>query len=114
MNASGPLLRTADVQAYGSVRLTAVKSLSLLGGGHGVPGPAPRQAPSACAMRITQAISAPTGPVDQRRPLLGYAIRIASLIVRSPVHHRSRQRGTSSQRDLASSSSSRVGFGSGL
>jgi len=35
------------------------------------------------AMRITQAKSAPTGPVDQRRPLLGYAIRIASLIVRS-------------------------------
>jgi hypothetical protein len=34
-------------------------------------------------MRITQALSAPTGPVDQRRLLLGYAIRIASLIVPS-------------------------------
>ena len=34
-------------------------------------------------MRITQAISAPTGPVEQRRPLLGYAVRIASLIAPS-------------------------------
>jgi RNA polymerase sigma-70 factor (ECF subfamily) len=34
-------------------------------------------------MRIAQARSAPMGPVDQRRPLLGYGIRLARLLVRS-------------------------------
>ena len=47
------------------------------------PAPHPHRPVLRAATPIAQARSAPMGPVDQRQPLLGYAIRLAWLLVRS-------------------------------
>jgi hypothetical protein len=90
MDASGPLLGTADIRAHGSVRLTAVPLLWLLCGappqqrdGYGARHRTEKGRSANGQTDRSDHIRRRLGPVDQRRPLLGDAIRLAWLIVRS-------------------------------